>query len=393
MKVRYKCYKCGKTFETEDRIRTDICPHCMSFIDLSQAERCAAPAETAAKPQEKAAPERSEQLSAVRHVDTLSGARQRKPSDFSAASLGSKRQLSESKATGLKSERADKTVVSKLERADKTVVSKPARTDKLFSPNPAHVDQLSDLKPSRSDKPFAPNPAQSDDADTYDSLYAKAEKFMAVGAWGNAAELFRKSLKQRESWQAHFGLVRASTRELTDLSSFSAVQKDADTAFDGMTAADRHALGARYVPQLEEKRRQLSASLKALQGEDFPDPAQGNELVASARDGLQTSAGSRKQKNGVGAIVFGVIFLFVSFLVSVSLLINDTVAGIVFFIMGGIIGIVLIAVGVGLRSSEKRLRKQTDSAKELLDAARRTEREKIRAQIDAVDFLCGYLKY
>lgn len=370
MKVRYKCYKCGKAFEAEDRIRTDICPHCMSFIDLSRAERCAAPAETAAKPQETAAPERSERASGLR-ADTLSGARLRESPDFSAVSVRSKRQLSENEATGFKSERADKAVVSKPARAEETVVSKPARTD----------------------KPFAPNPAQADDADTYDSLYAKAEKFMAVGAWGNAAELFRKSLKQRESWQAHFGLVRASTRELTDLSSFSAVQKDADTAFDGMTAADRHALGARYVPQLEEKRRQLSASLKALQGEDFPDPAQGNELVASARDGLQTSAGSRKQKNGVGAIVFGVIFLFVSFLVSVSLLINDTVAGIVFFITGGIIGIVLIAVGVGLRSSEKRLRKQTDSAKELLDAARRTEREKIRAQIDAVDFLCGYLKY
>lgn len=359
MKVLYKCYKCGKAFEAEDRIRTDICPHCMSFIDLSQAERCAAPAETAAKPQETAAPERSERVSGLR-ADTLSGARQKKSPDFSTISVRSKRQLSENEATDLKSERADKAVASKLERAD---------------------------------KPFAPNPAQADDADTYDSLYAKAEKFMAVGAWGNAAELFRKSLKQRESWQAHFGLVRASTRELTDLSSFSAVQKHADTAFDGMTAADRHALGARYVPQLEEKRRQLSASLKALQKEDFPDPAQGNEFVASARDGLQTSAGSRKQRSGVGAIVFGVIFLFVSFLVSVSLLINDTVAGIVFFITGGIIGIVLIAVGVGLRSSEKRLRKQTDSAKELLDAARRTEREKILAQIDAVDFLCGYLKY
>lgn len=39
MKVWFRCNKCGKAFEAEERVRTDICPHCMSFIDLSRAER------------------------------------------------------------------------------------------------------------------------------------------------------------------------------------------------------------------------------------------------------------------------------------------------------------------------------------------------------------------
>lgn len=36
MKIRVECDKCGKAFEAEERALTDICPHCMSFVDISK---------------------------------------------------------------------------------------------------------------------------------------------------------------------------------------------------------------------------------------------------------------------------------------------------------------------------------------------------------------------
>ena len=170
MKVWFRCNKCGKAFEAEERVRTDICPHCMSFIDLSRAERLVGKPAAAVCGKE---------------VDPAAD----------AASSAMKKT-----AAGAKS------------------VNQAAGT------------------PARGISPLG-CPAGADAEDTYDSLYAKAEKMLTFGAWGNASELFRHCLEKRESWQAHFGLVRATTRELTDLSNFSAVQKDADAAFDKMTAA------------------------------------------------------------------------------------------------------------------------------------------------------------
>ena len=36
MKVWFRCDKCGESFEAEEGVRTDICPHCMSFVDVSK---------------------------------------------------------------------------------------------------------------------------------------------------------------------------------------------------------------------------------------------------------------------------------------------------------------------------------------------------------------------
>ena len=50
MKVWCRCDKCGESFETEENVRTDVCPHCMSFVDIaepriSRKDRDRAPAE------------------------------------------------------------------------------------------------------------------------------------------------------------------------------------------------------------------------------------------------------------------------------------------------------------------------------------------------------------
>lgn len=38
MKTEVKCYKCGKRIFVHDYATTDICPECMSFIDVAQAK-------------------------------------------------------------------------------------------------------------------------------------------------------------------------------------------------------------------------------------------------------------------------------------------------------------------------------------------------------------------
>lgn len=38
MKTEVKCYKCGKRISVYDYATTDICPECMSFIDVAQAK-------------------------------------------------------------------------------------------------------------------------------------------------------------------------------------------------------------------------------------------------------------------------------------------------------------------------------------------------------------------
>lgn len=38
MKLEVKCYKCGKRIFVHDYATTDICPECMSFIDVAQAK-------------------------------------------------------------------------------------------------------------------------------------------------------------------------------------------------------------------------------------------------------------------------------------------------------------------------------------------------------------------
>ena len=39
MKEKVRCYKCGKEFESAEGMRSDICPGCMSFIDLPLARK------------------------------------------------------------------------------------------------------------------------------------------------------------------------------------------------------------------------------------------------------------------------------------------------------------------------------------------------------------------
>lgn len=320
MKVWFRCNKCGKAFEAEERVRTDICPHCMSFIDLSRAERL------------------------VRKPAAAVCGKEVDPAADAASSAMKKT------AAGAKS------------------VNQAAGT------------------PARGISPLG-CPAGADVEDTYDSLYAKAEKMLTFGAWGNASELFRHCLEKRESWQAHFGLVRATTRELTDLSNFSAVQKDADAAFDKMTAAERISLGKRYVPKLDEKRQSLKNSLSLLERNDL------HEFIM--QKDKRSTLGEPNRK-GIAAIAVGGIFLAVFLIIGAALfgaLPEQPAVGTVVLCVGIAAGVVCIAFGARAYSKEKRANAAKEAVRAVTEQTRNIERKKLMAQIDAIDYLCGFLKY
>ena len=311
MKVWFRCNKCGKAFEAEERVRTDICPHCMSFIDLSRAERLVGKPAAAVCGKE---------------VDPAAD----------AASSAMKKT-----AAGAKS------------------VNQAAGT------------------PARGISPLG-CPAGADAEDTYDSLYAKAEKMLTFGAWGNASELFRHCLEKRESWQAHFGLVRATTRELTDLSNFSAVQKDADAAFDKMTAAERISLGKRYVPELEKKRKSIRKSYAALD-------LQGDKPL--------TKSTQKNSKKWIAAIILGFVIMLVLVMIGVIIYVDQPDDGIVIIIMGVVLGILGIVFASIAAARQKRTAAKLAAAADIAGNSRNVERAKLKAQIDAIDYLCGFLKY
>ena len=320
MKVWFRCNKCGKALEAEERERRDICPHCMSFIDLSRAERL------------------------VRKPAAAVCGKEVDPAADAASSAMKKT------AAGAKS------------------VNQAAGT------------------PARGISPLG-CPAGADAEDTYDSLYAKAEKMLTFGAWGNASELFRHCLGKRESWQAHFGLVRATTRELTDLSNFSAVQKDADAAFDKMTAAERISLGKRYVPKLDEKRQSLKNSLSLLERNDL------HEFIM--QKDKRSTLGEPNRK-GIAAIAFGGILLAVFLIIGAALfgaLPEQPAVGTVVLCVGIAAGVVCIAFGARAYSKEKRANAAKEAVRAVTEQTRNIEREKLMAQIDAIDYLCGFLKY
>ena len=319
MKVWFRCNKCGEAFEAEERVRTDICPHCMSFIDLSRAERL------------------------VRKPAAAVCGKEVDPAADAASSAMKKT------AAGAKS------------------VNQAAGT------------------PARGISPLG-CPAGADAEDTYDSLYAKAEKMLTFGAWGNASELFRHCLEKRESWQAHFGLVRATTRELTDLSNFSAVQKDADAAFDKMTAAERISLGKRYVPKLDEKRQSLKRSYAALEV---------RESLSTEQKGDSVSKNKRRKGvvSGIAIIVACAIVMVFLIIIGVVVMLETNGGGEIIIYIALLFGVPGIVIGVQGNAQEKKIWGLNESVRTFSEQTRNIEREKLMAQIDAIDYLCGFLKY
>ena len=292
MKEKVRCYKCGKEFESAEGMRSDICPGCMSFIDLPLARK------------------------------------------------------------------------AYLERQD-------GQEEDVFPSreSPSEAEEKQPFSPLRESKPPAAG------------ALADAEKLLEAGVWSAALEEFYKALQEKDCWQAHWGVVRAATRELSDFSAFPSVRENAEAALDTMPAQERRQAGARYVPQLSVMRRRTADALKAAQHVE-PPPAEAK----------------MSQKFSVWFILAGVAFMLCFFL-GIALL-GNTGAAMGFSVAGGILLSLsvallffLILAGIVRARKAERVRKVAQTVAESLAAQQKAETEKLRRKLDDIDFLCGFLKY
>ena len=304
MKIQVVCGKCGKTFEAEESVRTDVCPHCMSFVEL--------------------------------------------------------------RGTGAAS-------------AEKLTGNGQLKTPGAGSP----------IRPLQKGTGSA---APASPGDTYAAAYAEAERMMAAGAWSNAARLFVKCLAEKEDgWQARFGLVRAKTREFTDLSALAGVQEDAAVALRAMPREERRAFGVRYLPVLTEKRRALARSLNALNSADVPAQS-GNDLLDAAGENMGITAGGKGGKKSTPAVILCFCIAGILFVIGGAVMSASVAAGGAVFAAGALAGVAGIALGIRSEVRKKRADAAQRAVAEVKEESRRAEKKELQAQLDAIDLFCGYLK-
>lgn len=266
-KVKVRCYKCGSEFETNEGVRSDICPTCMSFIDISRALGADG---QAAKAQPIAQDPPKEELHGVQ--------------EESAAPQ---------------------------EKAKETAPVKEAENGGL-----KHAEQL-----------------------------------LEAGIWSAARSEFEESLSEGESWQAHWGIVRAATRELTDLSVFP------------------------------EQRRRTAQAVKDM--EKAPPPPR--ELQ------------QKKQKSGLfytGSAVFFIILFIADLLLEFSGgNVGLNVAGGIIILLDIVLLVLLIVFGVRRLLKGQRAKRAMQAVEDTQKEKHEAELKKLRERLDCIDTLCGYLKY
>ena len=290
-KVKVRCYKCGSEFETNEGVRSDICPTCMSFIDISRALGADG---QAAKAQPIAQDPPKEELQGVQ--------------EESAAPQ---------------------------EKAEETAPVKEAENGGL-----KHAEQL-----------------------------------LEAGIWSAARSEFEESLSEGESWQAHWGIVRAVTRELTDLSVFPSVKKHAEAAFAKMPVQERRVLGARYVPPLSEQRRRTAQAIKDM--EKAPPPPQ-NKMYEKKKSPLLF----------MGVIVF-FVFLFIAFMFFGNSAGNTglSAAGGIFIVADLALLLFLIIFAFRKFWLDYRSRQAMQAVEDTQKEKHEAELKKLRERLDCIDTL------
>lgn len=290
MKETVRCYKCGREFETDAGVRSDICPGCMSFVDVPLAREAYRKAHGAAG---EAAPERR---------------------DLSAA-------------VGRES-----------------------------------------LAPEK-------------EAPSVNSALSRAEKLLEAGVWSVAREEFAAALLQEECWQAHWGIVRAATRELSDLSSFFSVREHADAALDKMPAQERRQAGARYLPQLNEMRRRTAEALKTA------------ENVAPPPKEVTVEKKSSSLFAAAGVLFFILLFVSVTLLGTAGGNRGLTIAGGLMLGLSALFLVFVILLAIRRSMKIARVKKVAETVADSRQRQYQKDLNRLRQKLDDVDFLCGYLKY
>ncbi len=100
-------------------------------------------------------------------------------------------------------------------------------------------------------------------------IYEEAERLYAAGDTDAAGEKYLDSAAlYGADWRPWFGVVRVQTRDFTDFSAIYDCQQAYDKALRRMKPADRAAIAARYVPQLEEQADDCAERQEKLTAED-----------------------------------------------------------------------------------------------------------------------------
>lgn len=279
-----RCYKCGKEFSVREGVRSDICPACMSFIDIKKALAEMNGGATHAN----LTAEKSEELCAAENDPKTKKVAQ------AAVDIRKKTVPHKSEISAL-AERSAESEMEKERTADKGSVDSgqkltarilpvviKGRTEEKPGAKPEKENVFAVCETSDAQKERTENTENTKSAETdfcgsgrvdakieaaYEERLSQAEKCLRENRFSEAREAFEACLKEKDDWRAEFGIVLSATRGLYDLSLFSEVSENASRALDKMPQEAKEKLGEHYVPQLQRMRDDTKRALEALKDE------------------------------------------------------------------------------------------------------------------------------
>lgn len=386
-----RCYKCGKEFSVREGVRSDICPACMSFIDIKKAlaemNGGATHANlTAEKSEELCAAENDPKTKKVARaaVDIRKKTVQHK-SEISALAERSAKSEMEKERT------ADEGSVSseqKLTARILPVVIKGRTEEKPGAkPEKENVFAVCETSDAQKEKTENTKSAETDfcgservDAEieaAYEERLSQAEKCLRENRFSEAREAFEACLKEKDDWRAEFGIVLSVTRGLYDLSLFSEVSENASRALDKMPQEVKEKLGEHYIPQLQRMREDTKRALEALKDER-----------------AEEETGKTKKKSAL-VFPFAVIVIIAVFFGNIVINEEFGSAEMVFSLYGPIlIMLVIVAVVAIVVSLARYSAKNRKLEKESLLKRRKREAECKRLEdiLFVINYLCWQLQ-
>ena len=395
-----RCYKCGKEFSVREGVRSDICPACMSFIDVKKAlaemNGGATHANlTAEKSEELCAAENDPKTKKVAQaaVDIRKKTMQHK-SEISALAERSVKSETEKERT------ADEDSVSsgqKLIARILPVVIK-GRTEEKTVPKPekenafAVCETPDVLKEKTESTENTKNTKNTESAETdfcgsgrvdakieaaYEERLSQAEISLRENRFSEAREAFEACLKERDDWRAEFGIMLSVTRGLYDLSLFSEVSENASRALDKMPQEAKEKLGEHYIPQLQRMREDTKRALDALKDER-----------------AEEETGKTKKKSAL-VFPFAVIVIIAVFFGNIVINEEFGSAEMVFSLYGPILIMLVIAAAVAIVVSLARHSANNKKQEKQRLAIRREQEEECKRLEDilfVINYLCRQLQ-
>lgn len=383
-----RCYKCGKEFSVREGVRSDICPACMSFIDVKKAQ-AEMRGETALSKQQ---PEKSEESCAAKDgmktqtarsaVDIYSKTVQSKPGVSAVTERSEKsekgaeeKEISVS-AGNTASERKLTARILPVEikgRGQEKARVQPEK-ENVFAVRETTVAQKGKSDSAGTDLRGLKRADAQKEAAAYEERLSQAEKFLRENRFSEAREAFEACLKERDDWRADFGAVLSATRGLYDLSLFSEVSDHASRALDEMPQEAKEKLGEHYVPQLQRMREETQRAL-------------------DARKDSRAEEDTRKTKKK-SALVFPFAVIVIIAVFFGNIVINEEFGSpeVVFSVYGPIL-ILLVAAAVfaiaAYAVKQSKAAKKRESELSKMRQSRKEECERLKDKLFTIDYLCG----